>query len=344
MPFEQCPHRSDRHNTAVAARRTLEGRVVDPVDGELNARVQLEGDEIVAVEPREPASEAPYIFPGIVDLHVYDWAETAAYGVTGFLATCGTRPAEDVDSFLEFHPREGSRLGVHLEGPFLNPEAAGAQPEEHIQPIDSALLDSWLARGNVSLVTLAPELDGGLDAIRAISEAGVIAGIGHTRANYYTTKAAIEVGARFATHLWNAMSGFTARVPGAIGTVLADQRVILGLNADGRHLHPVTEQLTVSLAGASRIAATSDLVPAPHERPEDGRLLGGDRIGAALVERLAAYGLVEAATMTSLTPARTLGLGDRGRIAPGFRADIAVLDGGLAPLETILGGETIWQS
>ncbi|MGI9659194.1 MAG: N-acetylglucosamine-6-phosphate deacetylase [Gaiellaceae bacterium] len=328
----------------MAVPRTLEGRVVDPVDGELTASVELDGGEIVAVEPRKPSSDAPYIFPGFVDLHVYDWAETAAYGVTGFLATCGTRPAAEVDSFLEFHPRDGSRLGVHLEGPFLNPDAAGAQPEEHIQPVDLAVLDAWLARGNVSLVTLAPEVDGGLDAIRAISGAGVIAGIGHTRANYYTTKAAIEVGARFATHLWNAMSGFTARVPGAIGTVLADERVIVGLNADGRHLHPVTEQLTVSLAGASRIAATSDLVPAPHERPEDGKLLGGDRIGAALVKRLAAYGLVEAATMTSLTPARALGLDDRGRIAPGYRADIAVLDGELAPLETIVGGANIWQS
>ena len=329
---------------SMPATRTLEGRVVDPVDGERNARVELSGDSIVAVEPVEPPTDAPYIFPGFIDLHVYDWAETAAYGVTGFLATCGTRPADEVGSFLEFHPAEGTCLGVHVEGPFLNPEAAGAQPIEHIRPVDPDLLASWLATGNARLVTLAPEVDGGLDAVRAISEAGVIAGIGHTRANYYTTKAAIEVGARFATHLWNAMSGFTARVPGASGTLLADERVTLGLITDGRHLHPVTEQLTVALAGASRIAATSDLVPAPHERPEDGKLLGGDRLGAALVQRLAAYGLVDAAEMTSLTPARTLGLSDRGRVAPGLRADLVVLDGELEPLETIVGGESVWHA
>ena len=254
----------------MADHRTLEGRVVDPVNGELGARLELDGDEIVAVEPRELPLEAPYIFPGFIDLHIYDWADTVDYGVTSFLATCGTRPTDDVASFLEAHPAKDSCLGVHLEGPFLNPEAAGAQPQEHVVPVDHDLLDAWLAMKTVKLVTLAPEVDGGLKAIGAIVEAGAVAGIGHTRANYYTTMAAIESGARFATHLWNAMSGFTARVPGAIGTLLADERVTLGLIADGRHLHPVTEQLTVAVAGPSRIAATSDLVRSRTSVPRTG--------------------------------------------------------------------------
>lgn len=323
--------------------RTLEGRVVDPLDGEHNARVELDGDRIVGVEPREFRADAPYIFPGFVDLHVYDWAETAAYGVTSFLATCGTRPVDEVTTFLDSHPAEGSRVGVHLEGPFLNPEAAGAQAEEHIVPIDPELLERWLATGRATLVTIAPEIEGGLEAIRSIAASGAVASVGHTRANFYTTKAAVECGARFATHLWNAMSGFTARVPGAIGTLLVDERVTLGLNTDGRHLHPVTEQLTIAVAGPARIAATSDLVPAPHERPDDGKLLGGDRIGAALLQRLASFGLVDAAAMTSLTPARVLGLADRGRVAAGFRADLAVLDDELSPLETIVAGATVWH-
>ena len=232
---------------------------------------------------------------------------------------------------------------MHLEGPFLNPEAAGAQNAEHIIPVDPGLLEAWLATGHARLVTLAPEVEGGLDAIGTIVAAGAVASVGHTRANYYTTKVAIEQGARFATHLWNAMSGFTARVPGAVGTLLADERVTLGLIADGRHLHPVTEQLTIELAGPGRIAVTSDLVAAPQERPEDGKLLGGDSIGVALLARLAGYGMAEAATMTSLTPARAVGLDDRGRLAPGFRADLAVLDAELGPLETLVGGDSVWQ-
>ena len=327
----------------MAGARALEGRLVDPLEGERPGRLTLEDGAIVSVEAATVADDAPYIFPGFVDLHVYDTTETAPHGVTSYLATLGTGPADEVADFLASHPPEGGRVGVHLEGPFLNPDAAGAQRAEHIVPLDPTLLEAWLATGHARLLTLAPEVEGALDAIRSIAAAGAVAGIGHTRANYYTTKAAVESGARFATHLWNAMSGFTARVPGAIGTLLADERVTLGLIADGRHLHPVTEQLTIALAGARRIAATSDLVPAPQERPEDGKLLGGDKIGASLLARLSEHGLAEAATMTSLTPAKVIGLDDRGRLAAGFRADLAVLDDALAPLETVIGGQSVWQ-
>lgn len=324
--------------------RTLEGRVVDPVDGEHLARVQISDDRIADVSSLETSDETNYILPGFIDVHLYDDTDVAAHGVTGYLLTCGTSPAETVNDFLGARPVGAVCLGAHLEGPFLNPDAAGAQAREHIIPVDRDLLRAWLATDAVRMVTVAPEIEGGLDAVRTISESGAIASIGHTRANYYTTRAAVDEGARFATHLWNAMSGFTARVPGAVGTLLADERMTVGLITDGRHLHPVTEQLTVKIAGPSRIAATSDLVPPPHERPEDGKLLGGDRLGAALVKRLAEYGLEAAAAMTSLTPARVLGLDDRGRIAPGYRADLAVLDSELSPVETIAGGTSIWHA
>jgi N-acetylglucosamine-6-phosphate deacetylase len=328
----------------MAPTRTLKARVVDPIDGQRGARVVFKGAQIVSVVPAELDADSPYLFPGFVDLHVYDWSATEAAGVTSYLATCGTRPTDEIDAFLEAPPSGSGCLGVHLEGPFLNQEAAGAQPAEHVQPVDPELLERWLATGSVRVMTIAPEVEGGLDAIRAITEAGVVASIGHTRANYYTTMAAVESGARFATHLWNAMSGFTARTPGAVGTLLADDRVTLGIIADGRHLHPVTEKLTIELAGAARIAITSDLVPPPHERPEDGKLLGGDRLGTALVQRLASFGLDRVARMASLTPAQVLGLEDRGRVAPGFRADLALLDAELAPLETIVAGTTVWQA
>jgi N-acetylglucosamine-6-phosphate deacetylase len=324
--------------------RALEGRVVDPLDGERFARVEIENETIVSVTPIDADSGSSYIFPGFIDVHVYDESQTAASGVTGYLLTCGTAPPEQIATFLRDRATDPTCLGVHLEGPFINADAAGAQPVEHVQPVDLELLESWLDSDRIRLITLAPEVEGGLDAIRRIAETPVVAGLGHTRANYYTTKAAIELGARFATHIWNAMSGFTARTPGAIGTLLADERVTLGLIPDGRHLHPVTEQLTLQIAGADRIAVTSDLVPPPHERPEDGKLLGGDRIGAALVRRLADHGLEAAATMTSLTPARLLDLDDRGRIAPGYRADLALLDSNFEPIETISAGTSIWRT
>ncbi|HLM33254.1 MAG TPA: amidohydrolase family protein, partial [Gaiellaceae bacterium] len=141
--------------------------------------------------------------------------------------------------------------------------------------------------------------------------------------------------------LWNAFGPVRARSTGAIPELLLDPRVSLGLIADGRHLHPRIEELTVRAAGHERIALTSDLVPLPAQT-EAGKLLGGDRAGAALVARMARFGLPAAAGMASLVPARLLGLEDRGRLAPDFRADLALLDRQFRPLETLWNGETVW--
>ena len=312
--------------------RELAGLLVDPVDGAYPGVVVLEGGAIATVERRADAPRDVLVFPGFVDLHVYDATGLAENGVTGYLLA--TR-----DSGAKLGPL---CLGLHLEGPFLNPEAAGAIPLEEIAPVDLGALEGWLARGTVRLVTVAPEIEGGLDAIRAIAGAGAIASIGHTRANDATTRAAIQAGARFATHVWNAMGPTRARATGPVPELLLNPAVTLGLIADGRHLHPRIEELTFRVAGPDRIALTSDRVAAPAQRP-DGSLLGGDRCGARLVARMARFGLREAAAMASLTPARVLGLADRGRLAPGYRADLAVLAADFSPLETLSGGETIWS-
>jgi N-acetylglucosamine-6-phosphate deacetylase len=314
----------------VIGRHTLGGLVVDPIDGARPGRLVLEGDVIAAVEddPRAPAT--PLLFPGFVDLQVYEPAGVDATGVTAYLQ-CSRAPIETSDPLC---------LGLHLEGPFLNPKAAGAIPVEELRGVDLELLTGWLARGDVRLVTLAPELPGAFDAIRLVAEAGAVAAVGHTTANAATIGAAVDAGVRFATHVWNAMAPVRARATGPVPELLLDERVTLGLIADGRHLHPRVEALTVRVAGAERIALTSDLVRAPVRR--DNRLAGGDRAGAGLVARMAGYGLPEVAAMASLVPARLLGLADRGRLAPGHRADVAVLDERFRPLETIVSGKTIW--
>jgi N-acetylglucosamine-6-phosphate deacetylase len=307
--------------------RTVAGLVVDPVDGAYGGELVLEGGRIVEARRRGGVDESVLIFPGFLDLQVYYPADLAAQGVTGYLLATRT---VDVD----LGPL---CLGLHLEGPFLNPDAAGAIPVEELWPVDLEALGRWLDRG-VRLVTIAPEMPNALDAIRLVAERGVVAGLGHTRANAATTRAAITAGARFATHLWNAMAPVSARATGPIPELLLDNRVTLGLIADGRHLHPRVEDLTVRLAGPSRVALTSDAVEPPGERP-DGSLLGGRAVGAQLVRRMVRFGLPAAATMASLTPARLLGLEDRGRLAPGYRADLAILDGDLEPLETLVAGK-----
>ena len=269
------------------------------------------------------------IFPGFLDLHVYEPETLIATGVTGYLLTA-QKPVETADPLC---------LGLHLEGPFLNPEAAGALPVENLRTVDLGVLDEWLSRGDVRLVTVSPELDGALAAIAAIAERA-IAAVGHTRANEATTRAAIDAGARFATHLWNAMAPLRGRETGPATALLLDERVTIGLIGDGRHLHPTVEALTVRVAGAERIALTSDRVAQPLS--DDNRLQGGSLAGAELVARFARFGLAAAAAMASLVPARLLGLTDRGRLEPGYRADLAVLDASLRSLETVVAGKVVW--
>ena len=312
----------------MGGRHTLEGLLVDPIGGARPGVLTIEDDLIVEVEYGE-AGEEKIIFPGFLDVHVYAPETLIETGVTGYLQAAQA-PVDTTDPLC---------LGLHLEGPFLNPEAAGALPVDQLLPVDLDLLDEWLARGDVRLVTVSPELDFAREAIRRISEMAV-AGVGHTLANAATTRAAIEAGAGFATHLWNAMRPLRARETGPIATLLLDERVTIGLIGDGRHLHPAVEELTVRAAGPGRIALTSDRVAVPLT-PEN-RLAGGDVTGARMVARFARFGLAQAATMASLVPAQLLGLTDRGRLECGYRADLAVLDAGLRPLQTVSAGKTVW--
>lgn len=297
-----------------------------------------EHGQIASVEERPDAGRSPpFIFPGFVDLQLYDTRHAVANGVTTYLATCGTSPPGVVDAFLTSLPVETSCFGAHIEGPYLNPDAAGAHPVEEIRAVDHAELGAWLATGRVRMVTVAPEASGALEAIELIREAGAVAAVGHTHADPRLVGEAVDAGATFATHVWNAMGPASSRAPGPAATLIADQRVTLGLIADGRHLHPIIEELTIRAAGASRVAITSDLIAPPRE-DDAGEPVGGDLCGAALVERSARIGLREAAMMASLVPSLLLGLTDRGRVAPGFRADLALVSREFRPVETIVAG------
>src|SRR5215207_7834364 len=165
----------------VGSARTLEGLIVDPIVGPFpGALVVVEG-RIAAVERDDDLAGTPVVFPGFIDLHVYDPAGIEETGVTCYLLA--TRDPNT--------PAEGLCLGLHLEGPFLNSEAAGAIPVDELQPVDLPLLGEWLAGGHVRLVTVSPEIPGGLDAIALVAEEAVAA-VGHTRANVATVRAALD--------------------------------------------------------------------------------------------------------------------------------------------------------
>src|SRR5688572_5140631 len=247
-----------RHDdNRVRRRHTLEGLVVDPIDGAFRGAVVVEDGRIAAVERTPHGPPEPLLFPGFLDLHVYEPDGVRDRGVTGYLLA--TRRLVE--------PEDPLCLGLHLEGPFLNPDAAGAIPPDEITAVDLAAVEEWAgSSGLVRLVTLAPELPRALDAVERLAGAGIVAGLGHSRANALTVRAAVDAGARFATHIWNAMAPLRARSTGPVLALLLDERVTLGLIADGRHLHPDIEELTVRVAGPARIALTSDLVAFPAHR------------------------------------------------------------------------------
>lgn len=355
-----------------------DARVVTP-DGVLDPGwVQVAGTRIAAVGAGTPPGLADlslpgrWVVPGFVDVHVHGgggatFGSGAAgevrravalhrrHGTTTTLASLVSAPLDELELAvrrLADLVSEGVLAGVHLEGPFLSPLRCGAHDPQVLldpRPEDVARLLT-AGGGAVRMVTLAPELPGGLDAVRAVADAGAVAAVGHTDADYACARAAVDAGARAATHLFNGMPPVHHRAPGPVVALLEDPRVTVELINDGIHLHPATLRLVVATAGPCRSALVTDAISAsgegdgPHRlgelqvvvvhgeaRLQDGGSLAGSTLtmGSAVRRAVRDVGLsVEAAVvMASSTPARLVGLADRvGAVAAGLDADLVVLD------------------
>ncbi len=273
-------------------------------------------------------------------------------------------------------PRRGARvLPAHLESNFINPAFAGAQPVECLRvprgsPPEGEFTGAEIldeidrARPDVGIVTLAPELEGAIDLVRSLVSRGHRVSIGHTGATYEQARAGIDAGARHATHLFNRMTPLTHHEPGVVGAVLESEEVAAELIADGVHVHPAAMRAAIAAKGASRMIAITDgtsgsgmpagsratlggrpITVTDVARLDDGTLAGSvltmDRAFARLTT-LAGLSPVEAALMTSTTPARELGLHGHGVIAPGTVADLVVLDAAYHVVQTWVGGELAW--
>jgi len=277
-----------------------------------------------------------------------------AHGTTRSVVSLVSAPLEALEASLagiaDVVAGNPTVLGAHLEGPFLAPARCGAHDPAYLRNpgVDDVrrLLDA--ARGSLRLVTLAPELPGALTAIRLLRGAGVTVAVGHTEADQERTMDAFDTGARVLTHAFNAMPGLHHRNPGPLGAAIADCLVTMELVLDGHHVHPAMAGLLFD-AAPGRIALVTDAMAAAGAGDGDYRLgaldvvvrngratLGpdGPLAGSTLTQDAAlrfavTMGLtpVQAITALTATPARALGRHDRlGRIAPGFAADLAVLD------------------
>lgn len=345
-----------------------------------------------------------WIVPGFIDTHLHgvdgvdvlSGVEAVARvasalprrGVTAFLPTSVACPPAELAVFLQAVaaaavPATGAArvLGAHLESNFINPAFKGAQPDRCLRlPPTAGRRESDAAfsgadiltvidhhAGAVRIVTLAPELPGGLDLVAHLTGRGLRVSLGHSAASYDEAVAAVAAGACHATHLFNRMPPMTHRAPGLAGALLASEAVTCELIGDGHHVHPAMLGVAIAAKGRQGAVAITDATAAAglpagavatlgehairagmhYAELADGTMAGSttsmDAVFRLLVERVG-VSLVDATHLTATTPARALGRTDLGRLAAGCSADLVVLDDRLRVRQTWVGGRLAWNS
>ena len=374
-----------------AASLLIDGDRIVAID--TRERIEPAGATIIDVRDR-------YVVPGFVDVHVHgvlgadtlDGGDAVAriasslprFGVTAFCPTTVACSPAALDAMLvavrdaRLAPRPGCArvLPAHLESNFINPEFRGAQPIECIRTASGVaeggftgreILDVIAAhRADVGIVTLAPEMPGGLDLVQQLVAAGHRVSVGHSGATFEQANDAIDAGVRHATHLFNRMSPLQHRAPGVAGAVLAREEVCAELICDGFHVHPAACHVAIATKGPAGIMAITDGTAGSGQPIGSTARLGGHRITvrehAAFLDEGTLAGstltmdrafrmiatqfgvsIVDAAQLCSTTPARELGLTGFGVVAEGAVADIAVLDRGFRVAATFVGGRETWR-
>lgn len=351
--------------------------------------VRVEGDSISAIGEGTPTGpvDVPLtgtLVPGFVDTHVHGGggasfddgtADAAAvvtdahlaHGTTSMVGSLVTMSHDDMDHAVQELAQlvvDGRLAGIHLEGPWLSPLHRGAH--------DPALLENptperisrllSLGDGTIRMVTIAPELPGGLEAVAQFVDAGVVAAVGHTDASYEQASSALAAGATAGTHLFNAMTPLNHRAPGAVGALL-DSAVVVELICDGVHLHPATIRIATDVAGdrfvlvtdamAAAASADGDYRLGPLEvfvRDGVARLADGTIAGSTLTMARAVRFCVQEAglPLEFVLPAATsraaahLGLARVGSLEPGFYADLVELSADLEVSRVMQHGQ--WKS
>ncbi|MFN8471725.1 MAG: N-acetylglucosamine-6-phosphate deacetylase [Anaerolineae bacterium] len=372
----------------------LQGQVVGENGQVERATVVVDGGRIADVVLAPPASLAvedvgdDIIAPGLIDLQLngafgHDFtldpgsAATVAaglprYGVTAFLPTIITSPLETYPDRLRIlarlaeslAPLSATILGVHVEGPFLSYGKRGAHNPAYLRTPSIEALKPLLAEGNVRLMTLAPELPGAAESIAFLHQNGVVVSLGHSEADYDTAHAALEAGAGWGTHLFNAMPTLGHREPGLVGALLEQDAPPVGLIVDGVHVHPSAVRVAWRAKGVRGISLVSDAMaalgmpPGVYHLGDDdvivdevsARRAHGTLAGSILsmdeaLRKMVAYtGCApgEAVWMATGVPGDILGLQHKGRLAPGYDADIVVLSPDLRVRRTIICGQTAY--
>ncbi|MCK9861528.1 N-acetylglucosamine-6-phosphate deacetylase [Paenibacillus sp. ATY16] len=319
--------------------------------------------------------QGAWLLPGFIDVHVHggfggDFMDAneesydtitkfhASQGTTGMLATTVTASQEAIEAvfqatsaYMKKDMPYAPLLGVHLEGPFISLKWIGAQNPAFLSPPRIDWLEDWTARypGILKLLTLAPENEGAIDAIKWLSDHNVVVACGHTDATFEVMTQAAEAGLTHAVHTYNAMRPLHHREPGTVGAVLTDDRIYAELIADGHHVHPGAIKLLASSKPEDKLILITDAISAAG-RPDglydlgglpvivkDGvaRLQEGNLAGSSLTMINAFRYMLENSGLSvheisryaSANPARQLGLFERtGSIAVGKQADLVLAE------------------
>ncbi len=378
------------------------GRALTPTQEIRDAIVLIENGQIAAVGRRdeftlprgaqERDARAFTVVPGLIDIHVHGAggrdameaspealdtiaAVLARHGTTSFLATTVSAPTGETCSSLArlakciANPLASAScaqiLGIHLEGPFINPARRGVHPRESLASPSlktlSALLDA--ANGKARILTLAPELPGALEVIDASRKAGLVVAMGHTDATYREACAAVQHGAEHAVHVFNAMRPFAHRETGVLGAVLTDPGVTAEIIADGIHVDDPAIRLLITAKGTERVVLVSDGTAATGMpdgsyhlgnftftvtggvcRNSEGKLAGSTLTLDRAVRHIVDLGvpLAAAVQMATLNPARRLGVErSKGVLAAGADADLVWLNDRLELASVMIRGKEL---
>jgi N-acetylglucosamine-6-phosphate deacetylase len=386
-------------------RRLVCGDLYTPREHLRNVEIEISRGKIAAIHtapalprPRQQTLDVRRFItaPGLIDVHIQgcfgsDFHEGTSHaietisrgaargGCTALLATVSiTRHDQTLAQFECFvRMLDGARqpgaeiVGIHLEGPYINPVKRGGFGEEFVKEPSIAEFRQILkiARGKIRLFTIAPELRHADEIIAFAAKRGIRVALGHTTASYRTALRAFRLGATQITHGFNAMSPLHHREPGLIGAALDSHPMpYIQVIADGVHIHPVVLRLLWRLKGAEALILITDAT-APCGLPEGRRFRGHGGLiekrkgairiigtqtlaGSALLmneavrsfARLARVGLSDALTMATLTPAEAIGIADRkGSLEIGKDADFAIFDQNLNVRFTIHQGKVVFE-
>jgi N-acetylglucosamine-6-phosphate deacetylase len=314
--------------------------------------------------------------PGMIDVHIHGVAgadtmdatpealeimkkQLPKEGTTSFLSTTMTQSADAIEKALynvaQFMPNQSfdsaEILGVHLEGPFISPKRAGAQPMDYIRKPDIELFKKWqqIAKASIKLVTLAPEEENGIELVQYLKDSNVVASIGHSDANLVHVDNAVAAGATHVTHLFNGMRGLSHREPGTAGAALLREELYTEIIVDGIHVHPEMIQLAYKLKTSDRVILITDSIRAKCMKQgnydlggqsvtvtdnkaflSDGTLAGSILEMKQAIQNFKEYTgctIKDIIQITSTNPAKQLNVINRkGSIKPGKDADLILVD------------------